>query len=94
MNKVGIFLKNNKTSILTVASVAGVFGTAVLTARGQMKADEILSDYYAVEILPDAVEEDDPEEKELVPNLFVTDERSFDFRSFCSRRRNHRGFHL
>ena len=70
MNKVGIFLKNNKTSILTVASVAGVFGTAVLTARGQMKADEILSDYYAVEILPDAVEEEDPEEKEWVPIPF------------------------
>ena len=64
-----IFIRNNSSKFLAGISIIGVGVTAVLVAKGQMKADQIIAESSSY-ILPEAEEvngDDDPVELEFVP---------------------------
>lgn len=65
-----VFIRNNSSKFLTAISVIGVGVTAVLVAKGQMKADRIIAENTSY-ILPEAEEEEvedgSPVEFEFVP---------------------------
>ena len=72
-----IFVRNNASKFLTCISIVGVGVTAVLVAKGQMKADRIIAENTSY-ILPEAedevAEDGSPVEFEFVPPELTTKE--------------------